>query len=38
MYSFTRLVMASQLARTQIGVSSVESSTKGIEMPSRPRR
>ena len=36
MYSRTERVMASQLARMQIGVSSVESSTNSTEMPSTP--
>ena len=30
------VLMASQLARMQIGVRSVDSSTKGMEMPSTP--
>ena len=38
MYSFTRSVIDSQLASTQIGVSSVVSSTKNNEMPSTPMR
>ena len=36
MYSLTRVEIASQLARTQSGVSSVVRSTKSIEMPSTP--
>ena len=36
MYSFTRVLTDSQLARMQIGVSRVDSSTKNIEMPSTP--
>ena len=36
MYSLTRMVMLSQLARMQIGISNVDSSTKGMEMPSTP--
>ena len=36
MYSFTRTLTDSQLARMQIGVSRVESSTKNSEMPSIP--
>ncbi len=36
MYSRTRLVMDSQLARMQIGVSAVDSSTNRTEMPSTP--
>ena len=38
MYSLTRVSIASQLARMQIGVSRVESSTNGMEMPSTPMR
>ena len=36
MYSRTRVVIASQEARMQIGVSAVESSTNSTEMPSTP--
>ena len=36
MYSLTRVWIASQLARMQIGVSRVDSSTNNIEMPSTP--
>ncbi len=36
MYSLTRVRIAVQLAPTQIGVSSVDSSTNRIEMPSTP--
>ena len=36
MYSLTRTLIASQLARMQIGVSRVERSTKSMEMPSTP--
>ena len=36
MYSFTRLVIAVQLATTQIGVRMVDNSTKNSEMPSIP--
>ena len=36
MYSLTRVCTASQLASTQIGVSSVDSRTKNSEMPSMP--
>ena len=36
MYSLTRLLIASQLASTQIGVKKVESNTKNSEMPSIP--
>ncbi len=36
MYSFTRSVMASQLARMQSGMRKVVSSTNGMEMPSMP--
>ncbi len=36
MYSFTRAVIASQLARMQSGMRKVVSSTKGSEMPSTP--
>jgi hypothetical protein len=36
MYSLTRMVMLSQLARMQIGISKLDSSTNGIEMPSTP--
>jgi hypothetical protein len=38
MYSLTRLWIDSQLARMQIGVSRVDSSTNHIEMPSTPTR
>ena len=38
MYSRTRVVIASQDARMQIGVSAVESRTKRTEMPSTPMR
>ena len=38
MYSRTRLVIASQLARMQIGVRAVLSSTNSTEMPSTPMR
>ena len=38
MNSFTRTLIASQLAITQSGVSRVDNSTKGMEMPSTPRR
>ena len=38
MYSRTRVVTASQLARMQIGVSAVDSSTNSTEMPSTPIR
>ena len=36
MYSFTRAVMATQLARMQSGMRKVVSSTNGMEMPSMP--
>ena len=36
MYSFTRCVMATQLARMQRGNRNVVSSTNGMEMPSMP--
>ena len=36
MYSRTLTVMDSQLARMQIGVSTVDSRTKRTEMPSTP--
>jgi len=36
MYSFTRVLIASQAERMQIGVSRVESRTKSTEMPSTP--
>lgn len=36
MYSLTRTLIDSQLARMQIGVSRVDSSTKNSEMPSMP--
>ena len=36
MYSRTRAVMASQEARTQMGVSAVESRTKSTDTPSTP--
>ena len=38
MYSRTRSLIASQLARMQIGVSTVDSSTNSTEMPSTPIR
>ena len=38
MYSRTRVLMVSQLARMQIGVSKVLSSTNNTEMPSTPMR
>ena len=38
MYSRTRTWIASQLARMQSGVSTVESRTKRTEMPSTPMR
>ena len=36
MYSFTRSVMESQLARMQSGIRKAVRSTKGMEMPSTP--
>ena len=36
MYSLTRTLIDSQLARMQIGVSSVDRRTKNSEMPSIP--
>ena len=36
MYSLTRTLIASQLARMQIGVNSVHRRTKGMEIPSTP--
>ena len=36
MYSRTERVIDSQLARMQIGVSTVDSSTNSTEMPSTP--
>ena len=36
MYSFTRVWIACQLARMQIGISPVVRITKGSEMPSTP--
>ena len=36
MYSFTRVEMATQLARMQSGMRKVVSSTNGSEMPSTP--
>jgi hypothetical protein len=36
MYSFTRLWIAVQLARMQIGINAVVRMTKGSEMPSTP--
>ena len=38
MYSRTRVVMASQLARIQTGTSAVDSRTNRTEMPSTPMR
>ena len=38
MYSFTRSVMLSQLARMHSGIRNVVRITNSIEMPSTPRR
>ena len=37
MYSFTRSLMAIQLASTQTGIRNDDSTTNRIEMPSTPR-